>query len=278
MASENNNSANSLTIVIPVLNEEKTVAVTVEKVLTLARQHLRTFEIIIVDDGSTDNSPEIINKLAHENQEVKALHHPVNQGAAKCFRSGLEKSSCQFIMGLPADDVLTTNSMVSLFQTIGKADLIVGCRINQKNTRTKFRYVFSMSITKFTSLIFRVKLDDYNGPIISPVHTVRKFKLRSRHFALGHEIIVKALRDWKLSSLAIDVEMNIQKKTLTSAIKLSSLLDVLITFSYLLIKKDMPVRRGALTKIRDVLGNDADTPLRNFFSSMTEAWTRRWKK
>ena len=241
MTTDNKEPLNSLTIVIPALNEERAIAGTVEKVLGLARSIFEVFEIIIIDDGSTDNSPGIINDLAQEHRDVRVIRHPITLGAAKGFRSGLDASNCRFIMGLPADDAYTADSLIALFQAVGKAELIVGRRKNQKKTRTKLRYVLSRSITVTTCRLFRLNFYDYNGLIVSPVQKVRKFNLKSKHFALGHEIVVRAVRDWKLSYLEVDVEMNHQEKTFTTAVKMSSLMDVLVTFSYLLVKRSAPV-------------------------------------
>jgi glycosyltransferase involved in cell wall biosynthesis len=204
------------------------------------------FEIIIIDDGSNDNSPKIIDNLVRENKEVKAVHHLSTLGAGKGFLSGLENSSCEFIMGLPADDAYTASSLISLFQAVGQADLIIGRRRNQKITRTKLRYFLSRLITSFTSMLFHLNFYDYNGLIVSPVKKVRKFNIKSRHFALGHEIVVRAIRDWKLNYLEVDVEMNRQDKTFTTAIKMSSLLDVFVTFSYLLVTRNSPTKSNSL--------------------------------
>ena len=88
-----------------------------------------------------------------------------------------------------------------------------------------------------SNLLFRLSLEDYTSSSISTVEIDRKFNLRSNRNCLGAEIIIRSLRDFKLSYVVIDVEMNVEKKILSSAIRLVTLMDVLKTYFYLIFSK-----------------------------------------
>ncbi len=98
----NHDKVNKLSIVIPCYNEEKTLSSCVENVLAIAHERL-TLEIIIVDDGSTDNSPAIVTELAQRYEVVEATSLESNQGKGAALRAGFQKATGNFVAVQDAD-------------------------------------------------------------------------------------------------------------------------------------------------------------------------------
>lgn len=95
----------TLSVIIPVYNAEKFLTEAVESVL---KQPCRDVEIIIVNDGSIDNSGAIAIELEKKYEKVKVIHS-VNQGVSHARNLGIEASCGQYLAFLDADDVWCKN-------------------------------------------------------------------------------------------------------------------------------------------------------------------------
>lgn len=92
-------------IIIPNYNGAKFVCETIDSVL---KQTYKNFEIIIVDDGSSDSSPQIIRNYIDKDNRIKLYHRNTkNKGASVCRNIGIEKSTGDYIIFLDSDDILS---------------------------------------------------------------------------------------------------------------------------------------------------------------------------
>src|SRR3989304_763913 len=92
-----------LTIIIPCYNCGATLEEAVESCYA---QGLENFEIVMVDDGSTDNTRAVMKKLADKHPEVKLFHHDKNRGGGAARNTAVENSEEEIIFCLDGDDVL----------------------------------------------------------------------------------------------------------------------------------------------------------------------------
>jgi glycosyltransferase involved in cell wall biosynthesis len=111
----------TISIIIPVYNAEHTVARMVESVL---RQTFKDFELILVNDGSSDGSTEILANFAKTDQRVVVINQK-NAGPAVARNTGLGKASGKFVMFFDADDEVEPNMLAEMVQAIDGADLAV---------------------------------------------------------------------------------------------------------------------------------------------------------
>ena len=91
-----------LTVLMPVYNAEKFLA---ESISSILKQTYSDFELLILDDGSTDNSLKIIKAYAKEDKRIKILVNKTNQKQAKCRNRLLKNSKTKFIAWMDADDI-----------------------------------------------------------------------------------------------------------------------------------------------------------------------------
>ena len=91
-----------LTVLMPVYNEEKFLAESINSILS---QTYIYFELLILDDGSTDNSLKIIKAYAKEDKRIKILVNNKNQKTAKSRNILLKKATTEFIAWMDADDI-----------------------------------------------------------------------------------------------------------------------------------------------------------------------------
>jgi glycosyltransferase involved in cell wall biosynthesis len=111
-------------IIIPVYNSEQYLSFCVESILN---QDYRDFEIILVDDGSTDNSPAICDEFAIKDKRVKVIHKP-NGGISSARNVGLEAASGKYIVFADNDDLLPYGTLMVYWKEIenSNADIVRG--------------------------------------------------------------------------------------------------------------------------------------------------------
>ena len=91
-----------VSVIIPVYNIEKHLEKCLDSVIG---QTLKNIEIIVVDDGSTDNSPRIIDRYARTDSRIVAIHK-ANEGLAYARKSGIEAAHGKYVQHLDGDDFL----------------------------------------------------------------------------------------------------------------------------------------------------------------------------
>jgi glycosyltransferase involved in cell wall biosynthesis len=93
----------TLSLVLPAYNEAENIEIVVRRALDVLPQFTTDFEVIVVNDGSRDATPEIVDRLAAEDVRVKAVHHPVNRGYGDAVKSGFKASACDYVMFMDSD-------------------------------------------------------------------------------------------------------------------------------------------------------------------------------
>lgn len=119
-----------VSIIIPCYNKEGYIEACAQSILA---QQFHSFEIIMVDDGSTDHTGEICDKVAATDSRIQVFHTP-NGGVTAARRFGLEQSRGRYIMFADSDDQLLPNSIQMLYDTIEQtnADEVIGVYKTQK--------------------------------------------------------------------------------------------------------------------------------------------------
>ena len=151
------NNSKKVSIVVPVYNVEKYIDRCLE---SLVNQTLKDIEIIVVNDGSTDNSKEVIEKYQKEYPEMLKVYTIKNSGAAKARNIGLEKASGEYIGFVDSDDFVSKTMFEELYnKAINDNADIVKCayyRVQEDKCierETDSEYDYGKSIHEDKSLI-----------------------------------------------------------------------------------------------------------------------------
>jgi glycosyltransferase involved in cell wall biosynthesis len=121
-----------LTIVIPAYNEEEALSTELPKIIDHCTRH--KWQVIVVNDGSTDRSKEVLDRY----QDVPCLnvfHHKVNRGYGGALKTGITNVTTEFVATMDADGQHRLEDITTLLLELQKynADMIVGSRKNQKS-------------------------------------------------------------------------------------------------------------------------------------------------
>src|SRR5262245_7328647 len=119
---------NSLSVFFPVFNDELTVRRVAEKAVRVAAQLTDDFEVVIVDDGSPDNSGSVADSVASEYDSVRVIHHPRNLGYGAAVRTGLAACRNEWICFTDGDDEYDLHDLNKLWKLRDFYDLIITFR------------------------------------------------------------------------------------------------------------------------------------------------------
>lgn len=107
-----------ISIIVPIYNVEKYLKPCVESILNSTYQD---FELILVDDGSTDNSGSICDRFAEQNSCVRVIHQP-NDGVSSARNSGMKAATGEYIMFIDGDDIIHSRMIEVLYTAINTGD------------------------------------------------------------------------------------------------------------------------------------------------------------
>ena len=108
----------SISVFIPALNEEKNLEPMVARLIEALTVTVEDYEIIIVDDGSSDGTGAVADGLAAENSAIRALHNSRNMGLGYCFAQGCREARKNFFVYIPGDNTWPYRSFVELSATL----------------------------------------------------------------------------------------------------------------------------------------------------------------
>jgi dolichol-phosphate mannosyltransferase len=189
-----NKIRHSTSFVIPALNEEDVVEEVVRAVWKTVSHRLTTFELILIDDGSSDQTGQIMDRLASELQCVRVIHNVTNLGLGAAYQRGVREAKLDHVMMLCGDGGLPAASLPAIIEKIGTADIVVPYMTNLAEIKTSMRYLISRTYTNLLNLLSGHRLRYYNG---LPVHRrvlLEQITITSSGFGFQGEILVKLLK------------------------------------------------------------------------------------
>src|ERR1035437_10684192 len=122
------NKLPELSIFFPFWNEEKNIEQVIKKAIPVAKKLAGKWEIIIVDDGSSDKTLAIARSLQKENPNLVIVSHNKNRGYGAALKSGFEKASYEFIVFNDGDGQFDFSQVTKFIEKIDKADIVIGFR------------------------------------------------------------------------------------------------------------------------------------------------------
>lgn len=218
-----------ISFIICAYNEEQNLKDTVQSIYDAIKdiKFNHEYEIIIVDDGSNDNTLSVATKLKENDKNINIIKNPINQGYGASLRKGLEQVQHQKFMIIPGDNDLTAHTVASGLSKINSADLVMIFPINTEN-RSKTRNLISIVFKMIYLAFFDCYVNYINSPAIYPSQVVKKFNLKSTKFSIIAEITTKALHQ-NITYIEIPTifKDSLRKR---STVNLSNLVEVIVSF------------------------------------------------
>jgi glycosyltransferase involved in cell wall biosynthesis len=118
----------TVSFVLPAFNEEENITRAIDATLDVAHRCCSSFEVIVVDDGSSDRTAALVEAAAAANPEVRLVRHPTNMGYGQALRSGFAAATLDFVFYTDADNQFDMDEFPLLLAWADRADVVAGYR------------------------------------------------------------------------------------------------------------------------------------------------------
>jgi len=180
-----------LSVIIPVYNEAGTIRAVIDKVEAVGIDK----EIIIVDDGSGDDTYKVLRELNYKN--LKIVHHTKNRGKGSAVATGLSQAAGVYMIVQDADLEYDPADYPKLIGALsaGQADMALGARFTEQYHGALIPRMGNRFLTALLNFLFGVWLNDcFTCYKMLKVQTARGFNLKARSFDIEIEMLAKAIK------------------------------------------------------------------------------------
>ena len=181
----------SLTIFFPCHNEEAHVERVTRSAVEVGRRVAADLEVIIVDDGSTDRTGEIADRLAAEIPEVRVVHNRPNLGYGGALQRGFREATKNWIFYTDGDGQFDLEEIPRVLPLLEKYDIVSCYRIDRKDSLIRKLNAFAW--TTLVNLLFHIGLKDIDGAFkFYPKPFIDAIEMHSMGALIDTEMLAKA--------------------------------------------------------------------------------------
>lgn len=194
----------SLAFLLPCYNEEDNIEICVKQTLDVAQEITRDFELIIVNDGSTDGTAAVIEKLTIENDSIRVIHHTKNEGYGAALRSGVRAARKQWLFYTDSDNQFDLRELKNIIFLADRFD-IVACYRKKRNDNF-IRKLNSKIWTMLVNYLFDLEIRDVDCAFkLFRQEVFNDIELFSSGAVINAEILVRAMRrGYKIGQIGVN--------------------------------------------------------------------------
>lgn len=183
----------SISVFFPCYNEQENVARTVEKALEVLEKLNADYELIIVDDGSADQTGQIADGIAERNGRVKVVHHRHNLGYGAALQSGFKAATKELVFYTDGDGQFDISEMPPLLSLMEQYDIVSCYRLNRRDP--VIRKINGWCWTKLVCLMFGLNVRDIDCAFkLYKRQIFEKIEMSSTGALIDAEILARAVR------------------------------------------------------------------------------------
>ncbi len=182
-----------ISAVMPAFNEQENIEKAIDKINTYLKNKFRDFEIIVVNDGSTDGTGKILNDLARKNLRLKVLNNKHNLGYGAAVWKGLRKARGELVFFTDSDMQFDIRELGRFLKKIKSCDLVIGFRKKRSEGAARAFNAWGWRLVCRLLLGIRFKDIDCAFKLIKREY-LRKIKIVSTGAAFSAELLYKLQR------------------------------------------------------------------------------------
>jgi len=187
-------SEKGISFVIPVYNEELNIGNVLKDLCAVVGERPNwNAEVIVIEDGSTDNTYPTLLKCLKKYPSVQLIRHKKNLGYNQSLRDGISKSRGEYVMYVGADEEFDCSELPEFVEPLlkGDADVVLGVRW-QRNAYQLFRFFLSVVYIFFLNYLFKLRVNDYNWSQAWSRELLERIEIQSKSLFVLPEIIIKS--------------------------------------------------------------------------------------
>lgn len=180
-----------LSVIIPVYNEEKTIAKIIRQVKLLKGLNK---EIIVINDASSDKTSGIIKNI----KGIIVVEHKINQGKGTAIKTGVGKATGDYVLIQDADLEYDPQDVIRMWEPIqkGKAGVVYGSRFTgQRRNMFFWHWIGNQLLTLVTDILYNTTLSDMEtGYKLIPLPLLKSLNIQAKKFEFEPEVTAKILK------------------------------------------------------------------------------------
>jgi glycosyltransferase involved in cell wall biosynthesis len=183
-----------ITIFVACYNEERGIIASLETVLAALKEVGCSYDIVIIDDASTDRSVELVRAFqdGHPHEPITLYVNGTNQGLGANFAEGAFRGRGTYYRLVCGDNVESRETLVSVLRHLGEADIILTYPAEVRG-RSWFRKVVSRSYTHLVNFLGGHRIRYYNGLPVNLRYNVMRWHSNSHGFGFQADLITRLL-------------------------------------------------------------------------------------
>jgi len=195
----------SISVVIPAYNEQKNIQCLVDKVFNFLKNNFEDFEIIIVDDGSCDDTYQICQQIKNKlGDSLRILKHQTNKGYGAALRTGLFSAEKQLIFYTDADNQFDIQELIKFVEAIEDVDYVIGYRKNRQDP--VIRKFTARCYNYLIRFLFGLKVKDIDCSFkLFKRECLFSLSIERDNFFIDTELLLKAMfSGFKLKQIGVN--------------------------------------------------------------------------
>jgi glycosyltransferase involved in cell wall biosynthesis len=181
----------SLSVFFPCYNEELNIEVLILEAIQVFDHSVQEYELLVINDGSTDKTGLIADRLSEEHEYVRVVHHKENRGYGAALMSGFSNSIHEWVFFTDGDRQFLISEIELLLNHIDDHDLIIGFRKARRDPW--HRILYGHAWTRVVQLLFGLKVKDINCAFKLVKKTIMDgITLHSSGAVINTELMIKA--------------------------------------------------------------------------------------
>ena len=196
-----------ISILLPARNEENTIRESILKLDNLLRKYFRDYEIIVIDDASTDNTRKIVREIRIKH--LKLIHFNNRNGKGRSVAIGIKRAKAKKVIFIDVD-LQGFESISKIYSLLDRCDIVVGNRYLKKSkTKREFSRLIASKIYNFLiKLLFKSRIDDHQCGLKGFKKSKKLMNLlnnvKATHWFWDTELLVKAQwREFKICEVPV---------------------------------------------------------------------------
>ena len=215
-----------LTVIMPALNEEKNISQAIDDTLSAFKKLNIEGEIIVINDGSIDNTPNIVkNKINEYPDKIRMITHDKPKGIGASFWDGVDNAKGDVICMLPGDNENIPLEIMQYIYLMNYVDMVIPFVFNLE-VRSLFRKMLSYIYKFIINNTFFISLNYTNGTVLYRKSILTELKHRDTGFFYQTDILVRLIKKGYLFA-EVPYKLKRREKGISKALTLHSLKEVI---------------------------------------------------
>jgi glycosyltransferase involved in cell wall biosynthesis len=190
---ENSVKLSSVSFFCPAYNEEKNIPALISRVYPFLKEITDVFEIIIIDNGSLDNTGNVADNLSKKFLNIRVIHHIKNLGYGGALYEGFREAKYDYVMYTDGDNQYDVYELKPYLNLLSNHDILSGYVI--KKALTLPRTIQSSVFNFLVRMLFSLPLEDINCSLkIYKRKVIESMQIKSRSAFIDAEMLVRATR------------------------------------------------------------------------------------